>query len=67
MSPRSAFEEISQYRAPAHILSAVVLVPPSLYTVQRHIHSLHCELSGGVTLTGHCTYSQSQNYIIYLF
>ncbi len=35
MSPQSAFEEILQYRATAHILSVTVLVPPSLYSVQH--------------------------------
>ncbi len=42
MSPQSAFEEISLYRATAHILSAAVLAPPYQYTVQchRHLHQL---------------------------
>ncbi len=39
MSPQSVFEEISLYRATAHILSAAVLVPLYQYTVQRHRHS----------------------------
>ncbi len=40
MSPRSAFEEISYYRATAHITSVAVLSPPYQDTVQREIHSL---------------------------
>ncbi len=40
MTPRSAFEEILLYRATAHIRSVAVLVPPSVCTVQRHIHSV---------------------------
>ncbi len=64
MSPQSAFKEILYYRSTAHILSAAVLAPTSQYTVQRDIHSHQCQLSGRVTLTGHCIYSQSQKYII---
>ncbi len=52
MFPQSAFEEISQYRATAHILSAAVLEPPSLCTVQHHIHSV-------LTLNAHKKYSRS--------
>ncbi len=37
MSPRSAFEEISEYHATAHILSGTVLDPPPPFTVDQQL------------------------------
>ncbi len=42
MSPRSAFGEISSYRATAHILPVTVLAPPYQYTLQCDMHSHQC-------------------------
>ncbi len=57
MSPRILLKKYGSIMLyTAHITSAAVLAPPSLYTVQH----------GRVTLTGHCTYSRSQKYIIYI-
>ncbi len=62
MSPQSALEEISQYHAPAHILSAAVLA--LRLNILYNATYIHINVNSRVILMGHCTYSQSQNDII---
>ncbi len=57
MSPRSAFEEIS-YMVLQHTFFQLQFWRLHLYIVYNTTYS------GRVTLTGNCTYSRSQKYII---